>query len=32
MVKGALWLLIGLYGVPWAWKLALAWRDRRGIA
>jgi len=28
MVKAVVWTLLGLYGVPYVWKLALAWRDR----
>lgn len=28
MTKNVVWLLLGLYGVPYLWRLALAWRDR----
>jgi hypothetical protein len=28
MLKSIVWLLLGLYGVPYVWRLALSWRDR----
>lgn len=28
MIKSLVWLLIGLYGVPYVWKLVLSRRDR----